>query len=299
VEEAFRREFKTTRDERVLAVTSARLAQEPQDKTRELFLATLERNDSPGHTRIAARVVSCFHDLTPAVRVRVSVFIEGADFPVPAVDASTVSAWTLELEGPRAHRAQSLVESLGESAFLQLLGGWDSLGPATRGWLLHWGVRDHLGHVTKPLLSALRTDTDRTAALGALAGLAYGKEPFESSLSELAKNEDAVVRLAALKAGARVEEPGRLAQEEPDPEIRRHFVDRMTDASRLAEILEDPVWQVRAAAVRALIRCGDSAEPVVAPLLHSDQEEIRVAAIQVLLGLGRQEVVTRHIPGQS
>jgi hypothetical protein len=133
-------------------------------------------------------------------------------------------------------------------------------------------------------------------ALRQLARLPSEQEAHQHRLRELWEHERLEVRCAVVRAGLRDLDWERLLSETPEIALRRELLvgyarHSPTEAlPRVLACLEAPEWQMRAAATRLAIAAGEAALEGARELaLEHEAPEVRLAACQVLIGLGQEE----------
>ena len=115
----------------------------------------------------------------------------------------------------------------------------------------------------------------------------------------LLDDPDAQVREAAVLTGPAGLDWRAFLSRETVPSVRRAVVLQLARTAGeeaipdLAGLLRSDDWQVRALCAEALARLGECVVETVKPLVHDEDQRVRVAAVRVLLHL-RQDTWLKH-----
>jgi HEAT repeat protein len=200
-----------------------------------------------------------------------------------------------ELSGPFWREAQGELKTQGEPAWIALARVWSRLTESNQLWLLRWGGEECTGMVAGVLPEALQSNSDtvRIEALTVLAVLQQTGVP--ESISTLAaallEDPDPEVRGAAILASPAGLDWRTFLLRETVPSVRRACIPQLLHSEGdkaipdLIALLRCDDWQMRTVAAQALVQLGPSGGEAVKPLVHDQDQRVRVAAVRVLLDL--------------
>ncbi len=292
VVDALKTLFRTCHDNKEIAICARRLAMEPEFDLIKFFSRYLEKDARPLQARHTANLLAKVEGHSSNNSVRIAVLCD-VPFPTPPFDDDTETAWLEELRGLHAHKAQVLLESLGEAAFSRMRKKWDDFPVELKVWLLGWGGRGHQAMTVELCLKALKEGPDelKLAALQAVAGSGAARELFGSHTTKLLDNPNSRIRLKALQAGAEAPDARAMLERESDMEIRLLLIPQLAKAygekavDDLVRLVEDEDWRVRNVATTALVSLGATAAQAAENILDHERVEVRAAAAQVLSAL--------------
>jgi HEAT repeat protein len=303
------------RDERVVQFFVRLLVQE--DEPHVLFCAarylagaplaqfsqTLQRlflsNDNPVRARALAGLLQGQVGVEPAVALRVALLGENCPWPVPELQSSSAGIWLAELAGPFRTEARNALRLQGESSWLTLARSWDALRVQEQVWILHWGLEafpEMIGALVPQSLASERDDV-RLEGLRVLGAL--GERQAGASLRELAAkflNDPAAdVRAAAAHASPPGVDWRAFLEQETEWQVRAAAVTQLAKEEgenalpTLIQLLRSNDWRLRAAAADGIAGMGPRGGERMKPLVHDADENVRIAAVRVLLNLAEDE----------
>lgn len=253
---------------------------------------------------LAAVVAAARTDLAAAERLRVSLSRPDLELEPPPLTLATADHWALELAGPFRQQARAWLDArTGEAtACARLLDAWADLARETQLWALSWGASACADAAWTLIASVLRNESDEAlilAALRAAAGMARPKhgEDLGPLFAQAWRHPDPRIRLASIAAGLTGQDWARSASRDPDLRVRAAAIRRHAsesdpaDTALLLRFMEHESWQLRAAATEALKTLGEAGADAAEPLLMKERQEVRLAAIQVLMAVGRHDYV--------
>jgi HEAT repeat protein len=303
------------RDERVLQFFVRVLAQE--DEPHVLFCAarylagaplaafsqTLQqlflRNDNPVRARALAGLVQGQVGREPAVCLRAALLAENCEWPVPECESSTAGIWLAELAGPFRTEARNALHLQGESSWLALARAWDDLRGQEQVWILDWGL-DAFPHMVGALVpQSLASERDDVRLEGLRVLGALGETEAVASVRELAgkflNDPSAAVRAAAAHASPPGVDWRAFLDQETEWQARAAAATQLgkqegEDAlPTLVQLLRSNDWRLRAAAADAIAGMGARCAERMKPLVRDTDENVRIAAVRVLLNLAEDE----------
>ena len=303
------------RDERVLQFFVRVLAQE--DEPHVLFCAaryldgaplapfsqTLQRlflsNDNPVRARALAGLLQGQVGREPAGSLRVALLAENCPWPAPAFQPSTARIWLAELAGPFRTEARNALRLQGESSWLALALSWDSLRAQEQVWILHWGLDAFPHRVGALVPQSLASERDDVRLEGLRILGALGETQAVASLRKLAAKFLSDPSAAVRAAAAHVSPPGvdwrAFLDQETEWHVRAAAVTQLAKQEgedalpTLIQLLRSNDWRLRAAAADAIAGMGPRCAERMKPLVQDTDENVRIAAVRVLLNLAEDE----------
>lgn len=298
--------MQATQDVDLVLELEPRFGVEPLSEVRDFLLGFIDEPAKwPAQALVAARLLSADESLSPARRLRVAL-LSDRDAPLPALDAETVEAWTAELNGDLADRAQALVGGQGD-ALLRLWQNWESLSDPARVWLLECTAAAHADTARAAVPALLDGSLSAEVACALLhCAMVVGVDldaMRPERVMELLEHRDSRVRAAAIEAGLGDSQLVVTCMSDPAQEwhVRVACVRRWMRAhpegalEPLLGLLADADWRIRAAAAEALVSLGDAAADRVLPMVTSGPEAQRMAAARVLATLRGEEWLEREL----
>jgi hypothetical protein len=299
-----KKEVFLSHDLEAILIAANRLRREPEATRREIFTRLLEHKGSLVHQRVAANALAEFEDLTPEQQIQVALLAEVDFTPPPLLNEATHTLWMRALDGPRKRRARKCLQNQGEPTFRYIRSYWDDLNLDAKTWLLEWGAREFPVFTVELLSRALESDSEpmMLAALSCIAAMGEAGSMFHPMLIQFKDHKSSAVRLAAIQAGLTGLDWREALSKEEDVSVRLAILRRLIHehgtgaAPELLNLLEDHDWKIRAAATEGLIRCGgETVIEQAKSLIDHPLEPVRLAAIQVLIGLGLQDWLEEKI----
>lgn len=269
-------EFARSRD----AATVLRLGRRLDLERGTDFFRPFLWEDKPAQALAAARLCSQNQELSLREQLRVAILLD-SDFQPPAIAEDTMEVWLGELKGKHRLRARSLAERSG-TGMLGLWSRWSELAAEEQLWLATAtaGLDPEL---LRQKLASLLEEPTISYAMVKLADLHKVQLP-----RELLQNEDPEVRAAAIRSGHGDEDLQQyLGPRAALPEVLAAAPRCTTEG--LLVLLADERWQVRAVATDLLARVEEPPFDALRAKLCSDSLGERVAAIEVLRRLGKEE----------
>jgi hypothetical protein len=187
----------------------------------------------------------------------------------------------------------------GESRWLALAQCWDSLPAQEQIWILHWGL-DAFPHKVGALVpQSLASEHDEVTLeglriLGALGGT-QAVAPLRELAAKFLNHPSAAVRAAAAHASPPGVDWRTFLDKETEWQVRAAAVTQLAKQEgeaalpTLIQLLRSNDWRVRAAAADAIAGMGPRCAECMKPLVHDTDENVRIAAVRVLLNLGEDE----------
>jgi hypothetical protein len=303
------------RDERVLQFFMRVLEQEDEphvlfcaarylaDAPLAAFSQTLPRlflrNDNPVRARALAGLLRGQVGRDPAVSLRVALLAEHSPWPAPELQSSTAGVWLAELAGPFRIEARNALRLQGQSSWLALARSWDNLRAQEQVWILHWGLDAFPEMVGALVPQSLASEWDDVRLEGLRVLGALGETQTAASLRDLAgkflNDPDAAVRAAAAHASPPGVDWRAFLEQEAEWQVRAAAVGQLAKQDgedalpTLIQILRSNDWRLRAAAADAIAGMGPSGGERMKPLVHDTDENVRIAAVRVLLNLAEDE----------
>jgi HEAT repeat protein len=294
--EPARRIFSAGADLEIMFLAGRRIAAEGERTALEYFLPYLYDHRDVQRQRLAAVMLAACAGLTPADRLQVALLAGETGAEPPRLGPGTLQVWLDALQGDRHNEARGFLTDFGEESFLFLKDNWNRLDPATKAWLVSWGASDFPGASADLVIAALSGEDPelQLAALEAMPRYEHHGATFRSVLHKVAiAGRDKRWSVAAIRAGAQVENLHDRVFSERDPDIRKALIQRLKGENHatgvLARLLEDSDWRIRATAADILVSEGDSSVNHVSVLLNHEDIAVRTAAAQVLIRLGRND----------
>jgi len=303
------------RDERVIQFFLRVLAEE--DEPRLLFCAAqylagsplapvsrtlrplLLRNDNPVRARAVAGLLTAQVPGEPAVQLRVALIAENCTWPVPDFNASTVDIWLAELAGPFRTEACNALRIQGELTWLALARQWENLRSREQVWVLQWGMDEFPGMVSALVPQSLASQHAEVRLEGLRVLGALGEQHAAASIRELAaeflNDRSAIVRAAAAHASPPGVDWRAFLDRETQWRVRAAAIPQFAKQEganalpALIQFLGNDDWRLRAAAADAIAVLGARSAESMKPLVHDTNENVRIAAVRVLLNLGQDE----------
>ncbi len=302
VREALKKELYLTRDPRMVEVAASRLAREEPEVIRDIFALLLRQDEAPHQARAAALAMAGLEDLSPEENLRLALLGPGLEDRAPLLDDRSWPLWQKALAGPHRDFARRLLQDQGEDSFRYLRSRWAELPAPDRSWLLDWGAAAHQMEAVEIMGRALREGPDELArkALELVPAFGGAATLFAQAATPWATHRHPDIRAAAIRAGARVEPADLIGEEEAEP-VRLAALERLAAgggsgaAERLAALLEDPSWRVRAAAASGLARLGEPARILLKQAAKSGPAPARTAAAGALLDLGEDRWLQENL----
>jgi HEAT repeat protein len=303
------------RDERVTQFFLRVLAQE--DEPRLLFCAAqylagaslaplsralrpmLLRNDNPVRAHAVAGLLRAQVAGEPAVQLRVALLAENCAWQVPDFNPSTADIWLAELAGPFRTEARNALRMQGELTWVALARFWGNLRAQEQVWVLQWGIDEFPGMVGALVPQSLASEHAevRLEALRVLGAL--GEKQADASIRELAaeflNDRSAIVRAAAAHASPPAFDWRAFLDRETDLQVRAAAITQLAKQEgqnalpTLIQFLGSDDWHLRAAAADAIAGMGARSAELMKPLVHDGDENVRIAAVRVLLNLAEDE----------
>jgi hypothetical protein len=303
------------RDERVIQFFLRVLAQE--DEPRLLFCAAqylagaplaplsrelrplLLRNDNPVRARAVAGLLTAEVACEPAVHLRVALVAENGAWPVPDFNPSTADIWLNEFAGPFRTEARNALRMQGELTWLALARFWGNLRAQEQVWVLQWGMEEFPGMVSALVPQSLASQHADVRLEGLRVLGTLGEKQAAASIRKLAveflNDRSAIVRAAAAHASPPGVDWRAFLDQETHWRVRAAAIAQFAKQEgenawpALIQFFGSNDWRLRAAAADAIAAIGArSAEPMK-PLVHDTDENVRIAAVRVLLNLGEDE----------
>lgn len=265
--------------------------------------ALLLQNNCPARARAVAPLIKASPNLTAADRIRIRLLVEdSAEMPI---DESTVDAWCAELAGPFRQEACAELEAQGEAAWALIASRWQQLTEEDQFWLLGWGSSKNPQIIANTIQHALSSGTRRVRmeALRALSGFEEHEsiEPIRALLIPLLQDEDLIVRHAAVFSAPSDVDWRALLRHERHLPTRQAALAQLVKAEGaraipdLLEHLRDNNWQIRATASDLLVNLGDAVVEPVKSLVQDPDQNVRVAAVRILLDLEQDHWLEQEI----
>ena len=258
------------------------------------LLPLLLQNENPTRARATAPLLQASELLSSEARLRIALLTETAAGGQSFEKASS-NLWLAELAGPFRKEAMRALRAQGEGVWTALALEWNKLTEDGQVWLLQWGLEEFGAMVGGLLPEALRSNLRRVRieALRALANLPASavSQPVRAMALPLLEDADAEVRALAASASPAGPDWGAFIEHEVNPLVRRAAVIQLarTEGKRaipdLLQLLCAENWQVRAVAAESLVSLGMAAAEAVKPLVHDDDQNVRIAAARILLDL--------------
>lgn len=301
----FRRLLTYYGDPEVLQIVKERLMEEPVEGSEDAYRAMAMQIDSPGHTQAAADLLTRAETLEPCLAIRVSVANGLGIDRSPAVDPDTVEHWVAELSGPYLREATLLIEGKGQVGLPFLTERWNDLPTLGQTWLIRWATTNWPLESVDVLKKGLASEDSAVVleALRAVSGLGAPGALFEPLVTPHAESPDAAIRRAAIAAGARVGDVRKALVEEEEAEpivellIRLRIAEGVAAIPILVEHLEHGDYRVRVQAQTELSALGEAVEETAKRFVLGDNDALRAAGANLLLGLGQQEWLETHLLG--
>ena len=260
--------------------------------------ALLLADGNPMRARAAGSVLKNAPRLSIRAGVRLGLLSAGEP-PVSLLDAETSAAWLAELKGCFRAEAMAALQAQGPQAWVHLALHWDDLHTTARIWLLRWGSRDCPAMVPCLLPQSLR-QANRSLVLEALRTMGDVGETLvpvyiRSLAAAFLSDVDAEVREAAIRAVPPEVDWRALLVSEVNTAIRVAITVQFTKTARekaistLIALLNSDHWQERANAAACLTSLGPAVVEAVKPLVHRASQNVRAAALRVLLDLEQDE----------
>lgn len=289
--------FSGESDADIATMAGQRIGRGPEAAALDFFIPFLWKTDDTLRSRTAARLLSGRSGLQPGEQLRVALLAGETGAEPPALTDDTFGYWLRELRGALIWEARSLLMNGQREAFLLMKKHWQDLDPATRSWLVTWGV-EHFQEDAVALIRAALSEQDiqpRLAALEAVPRYARFQEVFGDAVSRIPCSGDRRWTVAAVSAGAPVEGLIDRVFSETDADIRIAMIGRMAREHApegiFIRLLKDEDWRIRSAATAALVSLGEGAAGAVAKVLCEGDLAVRTAASQVLIRLGREDML--------
>lgn len=291
----------------VVLFAAGRLKQEPLGPMAAQLTAYLMQTRSEARARAAAELLAPMaEELSPAERARLLVLSGELPLRPNLEDEAERRAWIAEVDGPYAASARRRLESSTPDGWQKLAEAWERLSPSARAWLLRSAAPIAPKLMMERLPAALVSEDVLlcAAALEILPVLGAGAGTLQAALTRLATHEDPAIRRAALRAGAPGIDHARALKEETDTAVRIVHIERLgakrgaAAIRHLLRLLEEPQWQLRAAATRALVAVGAAAVEPVRACLDLPAPGVRIAAAQALMELGDAEWLAAWVERQ-
>lgn len=243
-------------------------------------------SDGAAQALAAARMCSQHSELTPKERLRVALLLEGQP---PPLDDTSLDLWLAELRGVYRLRVRRLVERRGQEA-LVFWRRYGELAEAERDWLVSLSARLD-GEFLKAQLSSLLQQPP--------VSLRVVEQAFEMGITlpdAIMHSDSAPVRARGIAAGLADSQLEKFLSAEATTREAVSATARCT-APRLLLLLDDPRWEVRAAATEALSQIRGDELPLheLRRKTASPSMGERVAAIEVLRRVDDSEWLSNHL----
>jgi len=299
------------RDERVIQFFLRVLAQE--DEPRLLFCAAqylaggplaplsralrlmLLRNDNPVRARAVAGLLRSQVTCEPAVHLRVALLAENCAWQVPDFNPSTADIWLAELAGPFRTEARNALRMQGELTWLALARLWGNLRAQEQVWVLQWGIDEFPGMVGALVPQSLASKHAEVRLEGLRVLGALGEKQAAASIRKLAaeflNDRSAIVRAAAAHASPPAVDWRAFLDKETDRQVCAAAITQLAKQEgqnalpTLIQFLGSIDWHFRATAADAIAGLGAGTAELMKPLVHDTDENVRIAAVRVLLNL--------------
>jgi HEAT repeats len=302
-------------DERVIQFFLQVLAQE--DEPRLLFCAAqylagaplaplsralrpiLLRNDNPVRARAVAGLLKSQVACESAVHLRVALLAENCAWQVPDFNPSTADIWLAELAGPFRTEARNALQMQGELTWLTLARFWGNLRAQEQIWVLQWGIDEFPGMVGALVPQSLASEHPEVRLEGLRVLGALGEKEVAVSIRKLAaeflNDRSAIVRAAAAHASPPAVDWRSFLDQETDRQVRAAAITQLAKQEgqnalpTLIQFLGSNDWRLRATAADAIAGMGARSTELMKPLVHDTDENVRIAAVRVLLNLAEDE----------
>ncbi|CAN5442635.1 hypothetical protein BH11ARM2_BH11ARM2_25640 [soil metagenome] len=287
----------------VMSVVVYRLSREPVESLQPLVRLLLWDDEHPTRVWAASRLMRPHSELSPEERVRIACADSDVEEETPALmDEAHLPAWRTELTGPFANTARVWIEdALPETGpVVATLAG--TLGEADEAWLISiLGLHAPLEAIPAVRL-ALEGDRvpPKLEALRQVAAIEGWPALFSDLVEKAAASEDEVVRVAAIRAGAKgvywrtnlASPDARLVAEAAEGLAKEEGATAMPD---LLPLLGHPSWAIRAAASRGAVAVGPDAIPSLRAALAGANRETATAIVSALFQLGDIEWMEENV----
>lgn len=295
-------EFLATHDHRFLVISAKRLSQLPEAEKVGFLSPVILESREVNRCRLCANVLAGSSLLEPRVSIRVAAFSD-RPFTLPALDSGTLEAWVAELQGPCPQRARELIFKARGDALRVLLSFWNRLPEQIRIWTLCQGVENGAGACASLVRDTIRQEKQGELLRTALTCLRKlpPEDHDEALLAPLYGHRDPAIRAAAVGAGSVATDCSPLLCDEPCEDVRLAIVARLDcgggarSIDLLVSLLEDRSWRVRARAVDVLVKLAPASLQSLRRTLSSSHEEAKVAAVQALFRLGREDWIAEAL----
>lgn len=291
------RMFQTETDLEVMLMIGHRIGSETNQVVLEYFLPFLNDTSDRNHQRIAARMLAGRDGLSPYERLQVALLAGESGAQPPRLASDTLQIWLDALQGAFCDDARGFLRVFGEEPFCLLKENWNRLDPAAKAWLLSWGGASFPEQSVDLIITAL-SEGDRDVQRAAFKSiLEYeNSEVFQTVLDKIVLDGlDTSWTAAAILAGVPVINHQCRIFNEKDPDVRIALIYSLarkhTAAGNLVKLLEDEDWRIRAAATDVLVSMGDESIDAVSTVLSHENVALRTAASQVLIRLGRADMM--------
>lgn len=292
-----KREFLVTHDPRCLVSAARRISQLPEAEKVGFLSPVILESREVNRCRLCANLLAGSSRLATRVALRVAA-ISDRPSALPPLDAETVDAWITELQGPYPQKVRKLLLQTSEGALDALLSFWAKLPEQVRIWALCLGVEEKVDGCASLIWETVKQE--RGGALLRTALMCVQKcapeHQNEALLLPLYRHEDPAIRAAAIAAGWADIDCSSLLRDETSQDVRLAIVTRLgrcggseADTNLLVSLLNDHSWRVRALAVDLLVNMAPASLPALRGTLSSASEEAKVAAVQALFRLGKED----------
>lgn len=258
----------------------------------------------PTRARAASRVLKNATRLTERASVRLGLLLPG-EMRAARLDAGNSGAWLAELKGCFHAEAMAALQAQGEPAWVRLALLWEQLDPCAQAWLLRWGAAEFPFMLPGILPQALG-GSERSVILEALLSISdVGASMVPAAVRSLASpflsDHDPQLREAAVSAVPPHVDWREFLASEKCTAVRVALIRQLAKTQGeqaipdLLHFLRTSDWQERSAVAECLIVLGRSAVDAVKPLVHDADENVRIAAVRVLLGLEQDSWLEREL----
>jgi HEAT repeat protein len=264
--------------------------------------AALMQNGCVARARAVASVFAAFPRLSAREALRIGLIQPGNDTPLPVFSA-TRDEWLNELAGPFEPEARLELRGQGASTLAALLEHWDGLSTSARKWLLEWAAETDPDLVVDQIREVLANSSDALmlAALEAGAKVKNLSAGLEALVTPLLKHSDELVRRAAVMACRSAGDWRQFFENEPSVLVRQACIARVVDrdgreaAPFALQLLANPDWLIRAAAVEGLLSLGEWGIRAALKLLPEADESVRIAIARMVVHCADEELLDEFI----
>jgi hypothetical protein len=229
----------------------------------------------------------------------VALVAEDGARPVPDFNPSNADIWLAEFAGPFRTEARNALRMQGELTWLGLARFWGNLRAQEQVWVLQWGMEEFPGMVSALVPQSLASQHAEVSLEGLRVLGTLGEKQAAASIRKLAveflNDRSPIVRAAAAEASPPGVDWRAFLDQETHWRVRTAAIAQFAKQEgenawpALIQFFGSNDWRLRAAAADAIAAMGArSAEPMK-PLVHDTDENVRIAAVRVLLNLGEDE----------